>query len=259
MKLTNLNSRFYNQHCFNMHSKYINADCLNSTNGLSTYQDNYFDLAIVDVQFGIGEDGRKKRRDYSTQRNGKRLKVKCVEDSLWDDEQPTQEYFDELFRVSKYQIIFGCNYLIFEQKNTSSGRIIWDKVNGDNDYSDCEILWTNLFSSVRQIEYMWNGMMQGKSIKYGRIQQGNKKLNEKRIQNCQKPVLLYRWLLNLKQVSKTWRLLDTHVGSASSLIAFETEGFNYIGFEKDKAHYINSVNRMNRQLNKSQLKFELNG
>lgn len=215
------------------------------------YPDNYFDLAFADVEYGIGEDGRKERPTSVKQKNGSVLTFKRnYVDEIWDNEPPPQSYFDELFRVSKYQIICGTNHFYFDQQKTSSGRIIWDKVNGKNDFSDCEIFWTNLFSSVRQIAYMWHGMMQGKSIEEGRVQQGNKKLNEKRIQATQKPVLLYRWLLNLPQVKKDWKILDTHVGSASSLIACEIEGFDYVGYEKLSSHYERSDLRLKTHINK---------
>jgi len=219
-----------------MNGEFTLGDCMSY---LHRYDNNHFDLAIVDVPFGIGEDGRKKRK------NG-------VKDEIWDDKQPEQEYFDELFRVSKHQIIFGCNYLKFNQKDNSSGRIIWDKVNGDNDFSDCEVMWTSLIPSVRKVTYMWNGMMQGKSIREGCVMQGNKKLNEKRIQACQKPVILYRWLLQ-KYAKQGWQILDTHVGSASSLIACEMEGFKYTGFEKLESHYSKASSRLQYHLMQPQL------
>lgn len=215
-------------------------------NHLPNLKDNAYDLGLIDVQFGIGEDGRVKRPTRVKQKNGSYLQVKQTTDTdeIWDNKQPEQSYFDELFRVTKYQIIWGCNYLQFNQKNTSSGRIVWDKVNAGSNQSDCEIAWTNLFSSIRQIEFMWNGMMQGRSLKQGRVQQGNKSLNEPKLQTCQKPVKLYQWLLQLPQVKKDWTILDTHVGSASSLVACEIEGFEYIGFEKLDSHFSKSNKRL---------------
>jgi len=207
--------------------------------------DNQFDLAIVDPPYGIGEDGRKERGTKVVQKNGSILHVeKGYEDSVWDNEHPPQSYFDELFRVSRHQIIWGVNYIPFDQKHTSTGRIVWDKVNPGNDFSDCELAWTSLFSSVRQIEFMWNGFCQGKSLKEGRLQQGNKKLNEKRIQACQKPIKLYQWILRLPQVQNDWQILDTHAGSASSLIACEIEGFDYVGFEILESHFSPAKERL---------------
>ncbi|MFR9027643.1 MAG: DNA methyltransferase, partial [Clostridium sp.] len=121
--------------------------------------------------------------------------------------------------------------------------IVWDKCNGSNSFSDCEIASCSLHDSVRLFRYMWNGMMQGKSIEEGWIQQGNKKLNEKRIHPTQKPVNLYRWLVQ-KYVQPGWKVLDTHVGSASSLIAYEEAGIPYVGFEIDPKRYELSKQRL---------------
>lgn len=224
-------------------NSYAFGDCMN---WLSLMPDNRFGLALLDPPWGIGEDGRRKRATRGVkQTNGQRLRVSApVSEEIWDDEPMPQEFFDQIFRVSQHQIIFGTNNFEFDQQNTSSGRIIWDKVNGQTDQADCEIAWTSLFRTVRQVEYMWNGMMQGKSLKEGRVAQGNKKLNEKRLQHGQKPVLLYRWLLNLKEVKKDWRILDPTVGSGSSLIACEMEGFSYTGFEKNWNHYERSKKRL---------------
>lgn len=90
---------------------------------------------------------------------------------------------------------------------------------------------------------MWNGMMQGKSIAEGHIQQGNKKLNEKRIHPTQKPVNLYRWLIQ-EYLQPEWKLLDTHVGSASSLIACDEAGIEFVGIEKDPYYYGLAKERM---------------
>ena len=153
---------------------------------------------------------------------------------------PGKEYFDELLRVSKNQIIWGVNYFDY---SFGSGRIVWDKVNGQSSFSDCELAYCSLHDSTRLFRYMWNGMMQGKSISEGHIQQGNKKLNEIRIHPTQKPINLYRWLVQ-KYARKGDKILDTHVGSASSLIAFEEAGFEYVGFEKDPIMFEKAKNRL---------------
>lgn len=206
-------------------NQFINGDCLI---GMKEYPDNYFDLAIVDPPYFSGPEKREYYGNKESQIGVKRVYQKTDE---W--QVPNKEYFDELFRVSKDQIIWGVNYYDY---NFSSGRIIWDKVNGDSSFSDCEIAYCSKHDSVRLFSYMWNGMMQGKSISDGSIQQGNKKLNEKRIHPTQKPVNLYRWLLQ-KYAKPEFKILDTHVGSASSLIAFEEFGCDYVGFEKDKVIY----------------------
>ena len=150
------------------------------------------------------------------------------ETSEW--EIPNKDYFDELFRVSKNQIIWGVNYFDY---SFGPGRIVWDKVNGQSSFSDCEIAYCSLHDSTRMFRYMWNGMMQGKSISEGHIQQGNKALNEVRIHPTQKPINLYLWLLQTYAKDGD-KILDTHVGSASSLIACQELGFEYISCELDK-------------------------
>ena len=115
--------------------------------------------------------------------------------------------------------------------------------NDKTDFSDCEIAYCSMYDSVRIFRYMWNGMFQGKSIAEGTIQQGNKRLNEKRIHPTQKPVNLYRWILQKYKIPSDWKILDTHVGSASSLIAFHENGNKFVGFEKDPHMYHISMNR----------------
>ena len=153
---------------------------------------------------------------------------------------PDKAYFDELFRVSKNQIVWGCNYFDY---HFPPGRIVWDKCNGNTDFSDCEIAFCSFHDSVRLFRYMWNGMFQGKSIQEGHIQQGNKKKNEKRIHPTQKPVMLYRWLFD-RYTERGMKLLDTHVGSASSLITAHDAGLQYVGFELDKHYYELSKKRL---------------
>jgi DNA modification methylase len=89
---------------------------------------------------------------------------------------------------------------------------------------------------------MWNGMMQGKDIHNGHVQQGDKRLNEKRIHPTQKPVNLYRWIVQ-RYIKPGWKILDTHVGSASSLIAYHGAGLHFVGFEKDEHMYQRSMER----------------
>ncbi len=159
---------------------------------LPYYDDNHFDYAIVDPNWGIKETAVNpdSRNTPIRQKNGNLLKIatKNYSESDWDNEKPSQEYFNELFRISKYQIIKGGNHFTDLIPEFSSGRIIWDKVNGTSDFSDCEIFWTNIFKSTRLFSYMWNGMMQGESLSNPKISQGNKKLNEKRIHRNQTPV-----------------------------------------------------------------------
>lgn len=205
--------------------EFKNMDCMTE---MVKFPDNYFDVAIVDPPYYSGPE---KRKFYG--RKISPIGVQRIYDKSTSWSVPEREYFDELFRISKNQIIFGCNYFDYP---FGSGRIVWDKCNGSSSFSDCELAYTSFHDSVRLFRYMWNGMMQGKSISEGHIQQGNKKFNEKRIHPTQKPVNLYRWLVQ-KYLKPGQLVLDTHVGSGSSLIAFEEYGLQYIGYEIDKSYY----------------------
>ena len=159
-------------------------------------------------------------------------------------EIPEEDYFKELFRVSKNQIVWGCNYFDYP---FGPGRIVWDKCNGESSFSDAEIAYCSLHDSVRLFRYMWNGMFQGKSISEGHLQRGNKSLNEVKIHQTQKPIDLYKWLL-MKYAKPGFKILDTHVGSASSLIAFYDAQFDYVGFEIDKRMYEKSKQRLENHM-----------
>ncbi|WP_105125700.1 DNA methyltransferase [Streptococcus suis] len=221
-------------------NKFVHADCMDV---MREYPDNYFDLAIVDPPYFSGPE---KRRFYGRKISPIGVQRLYGQTSEWD--VPDKDYFDELMRVSKNQIIWGVNYY---QYDFGPGRIVWDKVNGQSSFSDCEIAYCSMHDSVRLFRYMWNGMMQGKSIAEGHVQQGNKKLNEKRIHPTQKPVNLYRWLIQ-KYAKEGDKILDTHVGSASSLIAFEEAGLEYVGCEKDREIYQSALGRLEEY--KSQIK-----
>lgn len=213
-------------------NRFVNQDCMDGMKGIA---DKYFDLAIVDPPYFSGPE---KRGYYGRKVSPINVQRIYRKSESWD--VPGKEYFDELFRVSKNQIIWGVNYFDY---HFGPGRIVWDKVNSKSSFSDCEIAYCSLHDSVRLFRYMWNGMMQGKSIEEGHIQQGNKKLNEKRIHPTQKPVLLYKWLL-MTYARPGDKILDTHVGSASSLIACKELGFEYLGFEKDENYWYEAVERM---------------
>lgn len=222
-------------------NQYYNMCC---TEGMKFIPDKYFDLAIVDPPYGRKEHGGKNRSRNVKQRNGKLTLVPggAYEKKDWDNEPAGREYFEELLRISKHQIIWGVNYFeeVFEP-----GRIIWDKCNEGTDQSDAEIAYNSLTNRVDIFRYMWRGMFQGKSITEGYIQQGDKSKNEIRIHPTQKPVNLYKWIL--KTFGKTgWKIVDTHVGSASSLIACHEMGFEFMGFEKDKDYYGDSLDRLNK-------------
>lgn len=218
---------------------FYNMDCME---GMKQIPNKYFDLAIVDPPYFSGPE---KRGYYGRKISPIGVKRHYKISENWSI--PDKEYFKELDRVSKNQIIWGCNYFDYR---FSPGRIIWDKVNGNSSFSDAEIAYCSLHDSVRMFRFMWNGMLQGKSVSEGTIQQGDKRKNETRIHPTQKPVALYKWLL--KNYAKPGdKILDTHVGSASSLIACYDMGFEYLAFEIDEDYYRMATERIEKH--KSQL------
>jgi len=199
-------------------------DCME---GMKQFPDKYFELAIVDPPYGIGEDGLKNHS------RGKLAKSTKYIPKNWDSKPPDDTYFKELMRVSKNQIIWGANHFISKIPFDSSCWIVWDKLNGKSDFADCELAWTSFKTAIRKFTYRWSGMLQG-----------NMKDKEIRIHPTQKPVALYTWLLN-NYAKKGDKILDTHVGSASSLIACHKLGFDYIGFEIDADYYKAATERLN--------------
>lgn len=204
-------------------NKLYNIDCME---GMKLIPDKYFDLAIVDPPYFTGPN---KRKFYGRNINKLKIRRKNYEPiESWDI--PSKEYFEELKRVSKNQIVWGINYFDYY---LGPGLIIWDKVNGKSTFSDCEVAYCSMHNKTKMFRYMWNGMMQGKSISEGHIMQGDKSRNEVRIHPTQKPVNLYKWIL-LNYAKQGDKILDTHVGSASSLVACYEMGYEFLGFEKDK-------------------------
>ena len=208
-----------------MISKVFNTDCLES---MKQYPDNYFELAIVDPPYGIGEDGSKNHT------RGKLAVAKNYKSFFgFDKEAPSIEYFTELQRVSKNQIIWGANHFISRIPFDSSCWIVWNKQNGESDFADCELAWTSFSTAVRMFQWKWAGMLQQ-----------NMKDKESRIHPTQKPVALYRWLLQ-NYAKPNDKILDTHLGSGSSRIAADMEGYDFTGYELDKDYFDASVKRFN--------------
>jgi site-specific DNA-methyltransferase (adenine-specific) len=204
-------------------------------NGL---EPNAFELAIVDPPYGIGENG---------DRNSSRGKLAVAKNykafAGGDVSAPDPDYFGQLKRVSKNQIIWGANHYIdsFQFIRNSSCWIVWDKVNGASDFADCELAWTSFKSTVRMFKFQWAGMLQG-----------DMKNKEHRIHPTQKPVKLYRWLL--KNYAKPGnRILDTHLGSGSSAIAAYDEGFDFVGIELDREYYDSAVKRFRQHISQTSL------
>jgi site-specific DNA-methyltransferase (adenine-specific) len=205
----------------------LNIDCKEY---MATQEDNAFDLAIVDPPYGIGESGK------SNNSRGKLAISKDYKPFYGDDLKPPDEkYFIELKRISKNQIIWGANHFISRIPFDSSCWIVWDKVNGETDFADCELAYTSFKTAVRKFTFQWQGMLQG-----------NMKNKEIRIHPTQKPVALYRWLLE-NYAQKGQRILDTHLGSGSSAIAAHYFGVEFVGCEIDKYYYDAAVERFNRE------------
>jgi len=212
-------------------NRFDNIDCLV---GMAEYEDNHFDLAIVDPPYGIGiVEAINKSTVVGT--SSMFYQTKGGNGSNFDTATPEKEYFDELFRVSKNQIIWGGNYFIEHLHNTKCF-LIWDKMNGTNPMADAELAWSSFDSRVRI--FRMHHFSQG----YG-----------DKIHPTQKPTKLYKWILDLF-AKEGDLILDTHVGSASSLIACEDMGFNYVGFEIDKDYYDAAQKRLKQF--RSQLKID---
>jgi site-specific DNA-methyltransferase (adenine-specific) len=199
---------------------------------MARYPDNYFDLAIVDPPYGInaGADARQgiKFNKSATKRNDYGSKD-------WDTETPSNEYFEQLIRVSKNQIIWGVNY--YPNNLLSGGRIFWDKDTAE-DYtnSDGELAFCSLINSIRKVKIRWNGMLQH-----------DMKNKEHRIHPTQKPVALYKWILD-KYAKQGDKILDTHLGSGSIAIACADYGFDLTACELDKEYYDKAIQRIQNHL-----------
>ena len=195
---------------------FYNMDCMD---GMKKFPDGYFDLAIVDPPYGLLDAGMQTggEKGLFENRAFRRTKIES-----WD-KAPKAEYFQELFRVSKNQIIFGGNY--FELPPCRCF-IVWDKLQPFENFSRCEFAWTSFKKPAKIFAY--DNRFSGK------------------IHPTQKPVALYEWILN-KFANENDVILDTHVGSASSLIACRNTGHKYVGFEIDAEYYKASKNRLDNE------------
>ena len=182
---------------------------------MARYPDNYFDLAIVDPPYGIDRNGMNMGNSVFNKDNKK-----------WDSQIPSKQYFKELFRVSQKQIIWGGNYFT-NLLSPNRCWICWNKDNPATNFSSIELAWTSFDLLPNYFYYAWGGLSDG-------IKGRNKK--EKSIHPTQKPIQLYEWIL--KEYAKEGNLiLDTHIGSGSSRIACQKNGFNFTGFEIDSEMY----------------------
>lgn len=192
---------------------------------MARYEDNYFDLAIVDPPYGI--DITKNKRLNNNSNND------------WDNEIPNAEYFNELKRVSKNQIIWGGNYFIEHLKNTRCF-LNWDKLNHSDTYADCEMAWTSFDKNAKIFKYMWDGNRYG----FPNAIQGVGKKSI-RTHPTQKPIALYEWLL-MNYAKEGDKILDTHLGSGSLAIASHNLGYDLTACELDAEYYEAAMKRINQ-------------
>jgi len=197
-----------------------NEDCMDL---MARYKDNYFDLAIVDPPYGI-EVNKMQLGSGKYKNKGKQ----------WDSETPKQEFFDELFRVSKNQIIWGANYMIDKIKKPSMGWVYWDKMNGTSDFSDGELAFTSFNRALRSYKH---------HLSMDRSQ---------RFHPTQKPIKLYEWLL-MKYANENDKILDTHLGSGSIAIACHNLGYELTGCELDKDYYEAAMKRIEQHKQQQRL------
>lgn len=201
--------------------------------GMKQFPDKFFDIAVVDPPYGgvtqggymsnqMGGGVAKNRNDYHL--------------SLWQCEKPKPEYYKELFRVSKQQVIWGGNYFT-NNLPESQCWLVWDKNKPEGvGFADFEMAWTSYDLSSKMFRFTWNGMLQG-----------DMKNKEYKIHPTQKPVALYNWIFNKFDIKPGMKFLDTHVGSASSLISAHDNGINYVGFEIDKTYYHMAKERLEQE------------
>jgi site-specific DNA-methyltransferase (adenine-specific) len=195
-----------------------NQDCMDAMKEMS---DNQFNLAIVDPPYGIGfgEFNRTNKDSF-----GNRFKANKYKQGDWDNEIPRDEFFYEVIRVSKNQIIWGGNYFPCLWKKGCRGFIFWYKGNPVPNFSDGELAWTSFNKVAKQFDYRYYGGLEGKTSA------------SKKIHPTQKPVALYEWLL-MNYAKEGDTILDTHLGSGSIAIACYNLGFELTGYEIDKEYF----------------------
>ena len=192
---------------------------------MKRYPDKYFDLAIVDPPYGIDADVKNNTNKKQTKKSA--TKSKKYGSQLWDSEIPNDEYFEELKRVSKKQIIWGANYF-----GLVGGMIYWHKNVTMPTYSTGELAWVSWLNKIDFVNIAWHGMIQH--------DMSNK---ENRIHPTQKPVKLYEWIL-MNYAKEGDKILDTHLGSGSIAIACHNLGFDLTACELDTEYYNNALKRL---------------
>ena len=201
---------------------------------MKRYPDNYFDLAIVDPPYGIDADVKNSKNVVQSKKSA--TKSKKYGSQLWDLDIPTDEYFYELKRVSKRQIIWGANYF-----GLVGGMIYWHKNVTMPTYSTGELAWVSWQNKLNFVDISWHGMIQH-----------DMKNKETRIHPTQKPTKLYKWLLK-NYAKPNDKILDTHLGSGSIAIACHDYGFDLTACELDKEYYDKAMQRINNHVSQQKL------
>ena len=205
--------------------------------------DKYFDLCIVDPPFGI-DIAEKLANGWVSKAGGIKFEAKD-----WDKCTPTQEYWDELFRVSKNQIVWGGNYFMSKIQRDSPCWIFWDKNNGDSLFADGEMAWTSFDSPVRLAKIHWCGSA------------AKHETGQNKIHPTQKPIKLYDWILQ-KYAKPNQKILDTHLGSASIALAIDKANkldnmnLEFVGIELDTEYFDAGANRFRMEHSQGCLPFE---
>ena len=194
---------------------------------MSRYEDNYFDLAIVDPPYGYGN----KKTDILNFRQKKQHRE-------WNI-APTDDYFKELFRVSKNQIIWGGNYFPFIWGFGGRCFIYWHKGNPVPNFADGELAWTSFDKNAKQFDYRYYGNLEGNTS------------TGVKFHPTQKPIALYEWLL-MNYAKEENKILDTHLGSGSIAIACHNLGYDLTACELDKEYYNAAIKRIEQH--KSQIR-----
>ena len=200
---------------------------------MARYPDKYFDLAIVDPPYGIMQIGMKITKP--TRPNSYKTPPKH-EAKQWD-ERPQQEYWDELFRVSKKQIVWGGNYFT-DYLPVSGCWLFWDKINGDGShFADGEFAWTSFTTSSKRFRCSVFHKLRG---------------GKDRIHPTEKPIQLYNFVL--KTFAKEGdKILDTHLGSGSIACACHDYGFDLTACELDKEYFDKAIERITNHTNQTKL------
>ncbi len=196
------------------------GDCLNPVTGMASLADKSVDAVVTDPPYGIGEAaGKNKSRS-------KLAVAKDYGDDAWDNAPCAPEAIEHMRRISRWQVVFGGNYFSLPP---SRCWLVWDKVNGDSDFADAELAWTNLNKAVRLKRFQWAGML--------RAEPGD------RVHPTQKPIAVMEWAIRMLPDGAT--ILDPFAGSGTTGVAAIRLGRRFIGWERDPKYHAIALKRLN--------------